>query len=1374
MKYEIQTKDSLPCRASPCSKSIGACSVKGSINPPSCKPVNCGRSKQVLIGKRVVNRKIKMRLLVCCELWPSTALELTPWSEEGVIVFSVGSNEEERKLISETVGNIYWISSFEDFVDEMRDGLIIFQGTQEFIQSQLLQIPGLGNYEGRIMVIMPSVRLRGGSIFHKLKLSWKRIRHGAIGGVTLDCWSLGLPRKLKNIMVTDIVQYARGASLDRRFEDVIKSSTGGKVYKALGGEVIELPSRVQTKDIEKTLFILPSVFSSTGWVTRQLTSHELGGLFDVSELLAKKIEKAKLSRCPYSQSLPGKYAQLVAEVLLHEFGVEKSQRVDVESKIQIVRPKGTNDSSIIQLPSAQLPCGQSQKVCKGKVLKRSYDESEQQISTKATSRKITKCEKSLADQCCLDSNPTVSSSSTISLLQTPTVTGENDEAGSYLKSYGEHAAKDDDAEVPIQLWNGFLFHHFLPTTTYVHDIHGKALDVIRDGALVGVRRRTYLSFRTYLVTTYGKNWSYLLNAARAGKIARKRKLFGPNLCEKVLASLLKDVEVGTEAIGRICNCSWWNWSTGSTLLFWRWPADIRMQARDGVTVFIQGKLPYYRKKQRIDDTPGMAEKMVKKLQKVIERGYVSDAYIRSLINCFAVAKGIQDIRLVYDGTKSELNAAVWAPNFFLGSIESLLMFTNLQTWLADMDLGEMFLNYYMDPRIRPYSGVDVTSIFQSKKKLWKRWERTFMGFRSSPYNAGKLFGWTIDLIHGNRLDEANPYRWNKVQLNLPGSASYNPVEPRCCKYYNSTLASELEAYVDDIRVGGEGELICKRAVSRAARITQYLGQQDAPRKFRPPHQTPGPWCGTFVSISNDAIWVYVSEEKWKKAGTMVASLLSAFDSPTSRPLVNHKTLEKHRGFLVYFTRTYTFLIPFLKGIHLTLDSWRDGRTPSGWKLKFNKSSPTVHEVEPLDDLHTACEAADFTLVKNEDGDYTAESESFEDAPDSVQVVPRLYQDLLVLQSFLSAASPPWRFTRGRRMVSVRYGFGDAARSGFGASFQKDSGDIWYRMGVWGSDEEAESSNFRELSNLVEALESLAAELPGLIVYLFTDNSTAEAAFYNGTSSNEKLFGLIVRLRQLEMHKGCQLHFVHVAGTRMIAQGTDGLSRGDSAEGVMKGDDMLMHIPLHLSCLDRQPLLREWISSFVTPGKGQSKIEFLSPEGWYERGHDILGGTKNEDKVWTPNYKDGTFIWTPPPAAAQTAVEQLRKARLKRENSTHVVIIPRLMTPEWRKQLFRVSDLFLELPFDDVWTRETQHEPLTIAFIFPFLPFKPWQLKRSPTFLGMGHVLRRMWKEDNSSLRNVLCQFFSQSRKLECLQESMVREMLYSPSRFDVLHTSSRK
>jgi len=44
-----------------------------------------------------------------------------------------------------------------------------------------------------------------------------------------------------------------------------------------------------------------------------------------------------------------------------------------------------------------------------------------------------------------------------------------------------------------------------------------------------------------------------------------------------------------------------------------------------------------------------------------------------------------------------------------------------------------------------------------------------------------------------------------------------------------------------------------------------------------------------------------------------------------------KPLESHHGFLVYITRSYPATIPYLKGIHLTRESWREGQdNNSGW------------------------------------------------------------------------------------------------------------------------------------------------------------------------------------------------------------------------------------------------------------------------------------------------------------------------------------------------------------------------------------------------------------------------------------------------------------
>ena len=46
----------------------------------------------------------------------------------------------------------------------------------------------------------------------------------------------------------------------------------------------------------------------------------------------------------------------------------------------------------------------------------------------------------------------------------------------------------------------------------------------------------------------------------------------------------------------------------------------------------------------------------------------------------------------------------------------------------------------------------------------------------------------------------------------------------------------------------------------------------------------------------------------------------------------------------------------------------------------------------------------------------------------------------------------------------------------------------------------------------------------------------------------------------------------------------------------------------------------------------------------------------------PNYTPSTFIWTPPPAAA---IEQVRRVRTKHEDSTHVVLILRLILQNGR-------------------------------------------------------------------------------------------------------------
>jgi hypothetical protein len=97
-----------------------------------------------------------------------------------------------------------------------------------------------------------------------------------------------------------------------------------------------------------------------------------------------------------------------------------------------------------------------------------------------------------------------------------------------------------------------------------------------------------------------------------------------------------------------------------------------------------------------------------------------------------------------------------------------------------------------------------------------------------------------------------------------------------------------------------------------------------------------------------------------------------------------------------------------------------------------------------------------------------------------------------------------------------------------------------------------------LCKLVEA-----EDLGGYRLFMFTDNSTAEAAFWKGTSVSPCLFELVLQLKRLKLERDIILHVVHISGKWMIAQGTDGLSQADHLEGVMHGKPIQDFILLHL-------------------------------------------------------------------------------------------------------------------------------------------------------------------------------------------------------------------
>ena len=361
------------------------------------------------------------------------------------------------------------------------------------------------------------------------------------------------------------------------------------------------------------------------------------------------------------------------------------------------------------------------------------------------------------------------------------------------------------------------------------------------------------------------------------------------------------------------------------------------------------------------------------------------------------------------------------------------------------------------------------------------------------------------------------------------------------------------------------------------------------------------------------------------------------------------------------------------------------------------------------------------------------------APRLVQWVPRFPSDVAALWELFSTDKPPRRQVRPSQTATAIYQFGDASGSGFGSSLIIGN-RVYYSHGQWNLDHANESSNFRELANLIYAIEG--AHQKGLLedaeLFFFTDNSTAESVFYKGTSTSEKLFNLVLRLRKLQLHGCLLLHVIHVAGKRMMAQGTDGLSRGITTVGVMEGQEFSFYVPLHLNAVERQgESLIKWVHSWTG-----HEFKWLEPNDWYREGHTLP-----------------SCLWCPAPAAADAALEQLGQAIHKRPKHAHVVIIPRLMTSRWRKLLGKICDLVFTVPLGTEGWSYSQFEPLVIGVYFPLCRHEPWRLRRTPLVERAERDLRGLPNSTVGWGGIILRELFRQTRALDTMPASLVRPLL---------------
>ena len=163
--------------------------------------------------------------------------------------------------------------------------------------------------------------------------------------------------------------------------------------------------------------------------------------------------------------------------------------------------------------------------------------------------------------------------------------------------------------------------------------------------------------------------------------------------------------------------------------------------------------------------------------------------------------------------------------------------------------------------------------------------------------------------------------------------------------------------------------------------------------------------------------------------------------------------------------------------------------------------------------------------------------------------------------------------------------------------------------------------------------------------------------------------------------------------------------------------MLLYVPLNKSVVDRQDDVIQWLKECAR----RHTWKLLKIHKWFDEA-----------------FEAGNFIWDPPPAIADIAVDLMCEARHIRTHTAHIFVCPALMTNRWRKKLGKIADFVFTVPVGSSLWSKSQHEPLIVAFVCPFLCSLPWRVKRADVLLDrVEGQLHGLWSSGAAAVRDLL-------------------------------------
>jgi hypothetical protein len=208
---------------------------------------------------------------------------------------------------------------------------------------------------------------------------------------------------------------------------------------------------------------------------------------------------------------------------------------------------------------------------------------------------------------------------------------------------------------------------------------------------------------------------------------------------------------------------------------------------------------------------------------------------------------------------------------------------------------------------------------------------------------------------------------------------------------------------------------------------------------------------------------------------------------------------------------------------------------------------------------------------------------------------------------------------------------------------------------------------------------------GCTFFYFTDNIVTYYAMAKGASRIPSLHAIVAACKELETDLGCHLEPVHVPGTTIILQTTDGLSRGVWGTALHERVSQQSIQSAIFSHLPFDTGMGDWV-------RNKAHIPVSIP--WRYR---------RWDRPWRfHDVCNRLRVWTPPPKIVPQLLHFLLLVYVEASLMTAcLILIPRILQRRWQKMSRIVREVGVyqrkDCPF-------VCHSPLTIPLVLLLIPF----------------------------------------------------------------------